>query len=209
MAPAIAADGTLTYTTAADANGSATVTVTLMDDGSTANGGIDTSTTETFTINVTSVNDPISEFGDDLSGDDRSNSLTGRGGNDTISGGGGDDFLVGNAGADTLTGGAGNDRFLYLSPTDGNDIIEDFQIGENQILIVGALFPGGLSGGVLPESQFFEGPAATTDSHRFGYNPSNGQILFDRDGVGDADNPQVLGTLTDAPEFSRTDIRVL
>ena len=42
MQPAIAADGTLTYTLAPNANGSATVTVTLIDDGGTANGGVDT-----------------------------------------------------------------------------------------------------------------------------------------------------------------------
>jgi VCBS repeat-containing protein len=55
--PAIAADGTLTYTPAADANGSATVTVSLSDDGGTANGGDDTSADQTFTITVTPVND--------------------------------------------------------------------------------------------------------------------------------------------------------
>jgi hypothetical protein len=55
--PAIAADGTLTYTPAANANGSATVTVQLHDDGGTANGGVDTSPAQTFTITVTPVND--------------------------------------------------------------------------------------------------------------------------------------------------------
>jgi Bacterial Ig domain/HD domain len=56
--PAIAADGTLTYTPAADANGTATVTVRARDDGGTANGGDDTSPAHTFTITVTAVNDP-------------------------------------------------------------------------------------------------------------------------------------------------------
>ena len=55
--PAIAPDGTLTYTPAADANGSATITVSLADDGGTANGGQDTSGSITFTITVTAVND--------------------------------------------------------------------------------------------------------------------------------------------------------
>ena len=41
--PAVAANGTLTYTPAANANGSATVTVMIHDDGGTANGGVDTS----------------------------------------------------------------------------------------------------------------------------------------------------------------------
>jgi VCBS repeat-containing protein len=43
--------GDLTYTPAANANGSATVSVTLSDDGGSANGG-DASTTQTFSITV-------------------------------------------------------------------------------------------------------------------------------------------------------------
>ena len=57
VGPAVAADGTLTFTPAANAFGSATVSVTAMDDGGTANGGVDASATQTFTINVTPVND--------------------------------------------------------------------------------------------------------------------------------------------------------
>jgi VCBS repeat-containing protein len=56
--PAISADGTLSYTSAADASGSAIVTVTLSDDGGTANGGVDTSAPQTFGITVNAVNDP-------------------------------------------------------------------------------------------------------------------------------------------------------
>jgi Bacterial Ig domain len=55
--PSISASGVLTFTPAANAFGSATVSVYLMDDGGTANGGDDTSATQTFTINVSSVND--------------------------------------------------------------------------------------------------------------------------------------------------------
>jgi hypothetical protein len=55
--PAIAANGTLTFTPAADAHGAATVTVRLKDNGGTANGGVDTSAAQTFTITVTPVND--------------------------------------------------------------------------------------------------------------------------------------------------------
>ncbi len=55
--PAIDAAGKLTYTPAPDKNGSATVTVTLHDDGGTANGGSDTSASQTFTITVIPVND--------------------------------------------------------------------------------------------------------------------------------------------------------
>ncbi len=55
--PAISASGVLTFTPAADAHGLATVTVYLLDDGGTANGGDDTSDSVTFTITVNSVND--------------------------------------------------------------------------------------------------------------------------------------------------------
>jgi len=55
--PAIAPNGTLTFTTAPDANGTATVTVRLKDNGGTYNGGVDTSAPQTFTINVIPVND--------------------------------------------------------------------------------------------------------------------------------------------------------
>ncbi len=55
--PAVDADGTLRFTPAAGANGSATVTVTLQDNGGTANGGIDTSAPQMFAIAITAVND--------------------------------------------------------------------------------------------------------------------------------------------------------
>jgi VCBS repeat-containing protein len=58
--PAISANGTLTFTPAPDANGSATITINVQDNGGTANGGVDTSATQTFVINVTAVNDPPS-----------------------------------------------------------------------------------------------------------------------------------------------------
>ncbi|XQQ05819.1 MAG: beta strand repeat-containing protein [Leptolyngbya sp. IPPAS B-1204] len=54
--PSIAANGTLTYTPAANASGTATVTVQLQDNGGTANGGVDTSAPQTFSITITAVN---------------------------------------------------------------------------------------------------------------------------------------------------------
>jgi|GEM_PF-590587 len=56
--PVIAANGTLSFTPAANANGSATVTVYAQDSGGTANGGVDATATQTFTITLTPVNDP-------------------------------------------------------------------------------------------------------------------------------------------------------
>jgi gliding motility-associated-like protein len=55
--PVISASGTLTFTPAANVSGAATVTVSLQDDGGTANGGDDESTAVTFTITLNDVND--------------------------------------------------------------------------------------------------------------------------------------------------------
>ncbi|MBN1576824.1 MAG: S8 family serine peptidase [Chitinispirillaceae bacterium] len=55
--PALDSQGTLTFTPAPDANGSAAVTVRLNDDGGTADGGIDSSAEAGFTITVIAVND--------------------------------------------------------------------------------------------------------------------------------------------------------
>ena len=55
--PTIDASGNLTYTLAANANGSATVTVQLHDNGGSASGGADTSGAQTFVITAGPVND--------------------------------------------------------------------------------------------------------------------------------------------------------
>ena len=55
--PAVSSSGTLTYTPVVNANGSATITINLKDAGGTANGGVDTSAAQTFTITVNPVND--------------------------------------------------------------------------------------------------------------------------------------------------------
>ncbi|MGJ0486818.1 MAG: tandem-95 repeat protein [Methylomicrobium sp.] len=55
--PAVAADGTLTYTPAGNVSGTSTFEVVVQDNGGTSNGGVNTSTTQTFTITVDSVND--------------------------------------------------------------------------------------------------------------------------------------------------------
>ncbi|MDM8536180.1 Ig-like domain-containing protein, partial [Desulfobacterales bacterium HSG17] len=60
--PAINTDGELTYTPAQDANGTSTFDLTIKDDGGTSNGGIDTSSVQTFTMTINPVNDaPILE----------------------------------------------------------------------------------------------------------------------------------------------------
>ena len=62
--PAINASGNLTYTLAANRNGVANISVTVQDNGGIANGGIDTSTVQTFKITVTGVDHPPAAIND-------------------------------------------------------------------------------------------------------------------------------------------------
>src|SRR5436189_1468563 len=55
--PTVSSSGVLSYTPATKANGSATITLHIHDNGGTANFGVDSSATQTFTITVTAVND--------------------------------------------------------------------------------------------------------------------------------------------------------
>ena len=72
--PAVDALGTLTYTPAANASGSATVSVQLKDNGGTANGGVDLSPIQTFTVTVRPVNDrpTLADIGSQSTGEDSS-----------------------------------------------------------------------------------------------------------------------------------------
>lgn len=100
--PTISATGALSFTPAANANGSATVTVFLHDNGGTAAGGVDTSVSQTFTITVTAVNDePSFTVGGDQSVQENSGAQTVGGFATNISTGGNDtgqtvEFLVSN-----------------------------------------------------------------------------------------------------------------
>jgi hypothetical protein len=55
--PALSANGTLTFKTAANANGTANISVVLRDNGGTANGGSDSSPAQSFQITIQPVND--------------------------------------------------------------------------------------------------------------------------------------------------------
>jgi CSLREA domain-containing protein len=57
VAPAVNSSGTLTYTPAPNAFGDAIVTLVMKDNGGTANGGVDTSIEQAFTISITPIND--------------------------------------------------------------------------------------------------------------------------------------------------------
>lgn len=85
-------------------------------------------------INVDVTTDAAANGGDDfdiVEGHNGQNVLTGGDGDDLIIGLGGDDILIGGAGADDFAFGARNvDGELDF---DGNDIIQDFTVGEDQV----------------------------------------------------------------------------
>lgn len=101
------------------------------------------------TINGNSGNNNITgtNNSDTLNGRGGNDTLTGRGGNDVIAGGTGrdrlfgntgsdvlrgdsfNDTLVGGSGNDTLRGGAGADIYVFNSPEQGIDVIQDFSPG--------------------------------------------------------------------------------
>jgi parallel beta-helix repeat protein len=86
--------------------------------------------------------------GDDLlEGEDGNDTLDGGEGNDILRGNAGADSLLGNAGSDTLVGGADNDTlalgadasqdFVIYALGDGSDIVQQFQLNQDQFAITG------------------------------------------------------------------------
>lgn len=79
--------------------------------------------------------------------------LWGEGGNDILNGGGGNDLVRGNSGDDSIDGGAGEDLLFgdagadifELTPNFGTDIIADFQIDQDRLMLSGGLSFGDLS----------------------------------------------------------------
>ena len=75
-----------------------------------------------------------SDHDDTIIGDTSVNGLRGHGGNDLMRGGDGNDSLRGDAGDDRLYGGAGDDVFYFTNENNGDDVIEDFALGERIIV---------------------------------------------------------------------------
>ena len=65
---------------------------------------------------------------DELRGGRNADEVRGGSGNDRLFGGRGHDTLIGGKGDDIIRGGFGADRFVYSA---GNDLIEDFRLGDN------------------------------------------------------------------------------
>ena len=80
---------------------------------------------------------------DTVSGGIGNDLIFGDEGNDTLFGGEDDDTLAGGGGADSLIGNLGNNSYYYLAPTEGVDVITEFNInGDDRFLFNSLGFPG-------------------------------------------------------------------
>lgn len=124
---------------------------------------------------------------DQIFGDNRANLLVG---------GGGDDRLGGNGGSDTLTGNGGADRFQFGAPLSDSgsnrnvDTVTDFRPGVDA-LVIDSNFSA--LGDTVEAAEFRKGAAATNGNHHLIYNPATGELFYDANGAGGAD--QILFAL--------------
>lgn len=87
-----------------------------------------------------------------LNGDRENNKLRGGIGVDQIFGNAGNDVIIGGLGNDILVCGEGSDRFVYHRLSDGMDVIEDFDVQQDQI----DLRPIFRNAGIAPKKQWSE-----------------------------------------------------
>ena len=111
-----------------------------------------------------------------LEGNEFANTLKGSAGNDTLNGG---------LGKDSLRGFEGSDLFAFTTAlgTSNVDTIVDYSVAADTIRLENGVFTG-LAAGLLSAAAFFAGTAAHDADDRIIYNAANGDLLFDKDGIG-------------------------
>jgi uncharacterized repeat protein (TIGR01451 family) len=98
--------------------------------------------------------------------------IIGTAGRDVLTGTANHDILIGLEGRDILTGGGGNDQFVYTRLVDAGDIITDFEVGSDKIVLTKLL-----------NSLGYNGSDAIVDGYvGFGSRESDTLIQFDPDG---------------------------
>jgi VCBS repeat-containing protein len=128
-------------------------------------------------------------------------SQVGTSGTDFITGTSSDDVLVGAQGRDILTGGAGSDWFIYESILDRGDIINDFQAGQDKIVMTD----------LIATTSYSESPLGLTPIEQ-GYLQflgvgSDSYLMLDLDGNNGPGNalPFLVAKNIEVGEFSDSD----
>ena len=111
-----------------------------------------------------------------LTGNEFGNEVYGNNGANVLNGGGAADYIIGYGGADS---------FAFTTALGGGniDILADFSVADDTILLENAVFTG-LANGALAAGAFVTGAAAGDADDRIVYNSATGQIFFDADGSG-------------------------
>lgn len=144
---------------------------------------------------------------ENLTGSGNADVLVGNGAVNRLTGGNGDDTLAGGGGADILDGGAGADSFFFATPSEGGDVILNFNAAQDYISLYGANF-GGIS--IVDINNFVAGsdPVATDPEHWLLYDTDTGQLYWDEDGSDLNIDPILIATLAGAPAISVSNIHV-
>ena len=113
--------------------------------------------------------------------------LTGNSSGNVVRGNNGNNIINGGDGDDELTGLGGQDSFLFDTPLNAAtnmDIITDFNVADDTILLENAVFSMLTAGAAIGAGQFVIGAAAQDANDRIIYNNSTGAVLYDSDGTG-------------------------
>jgi predicted extracellular nuclease len=135
------------------------------------------------------------DLGNLLFGNAGANRLLGQGGDDSLAGGGGDDVVIGGLGADTLDGGDGQDRLqgqggadTFILGTGGfdGDVIADYDLVADRLLVMAATLSPDLAPGALAANRFQANTAgqATATGGFFVFETDARKLWWDADGAG-------------------------
>ncbi|SDB57090.1 6-phosphogluconolactonase, cycloisomerase 2 family, partial [Bauldia litoralis] len=147
--------------------------------------------TKTLTVTVTDVGGlDISgtNTGETLTGGGEADTIAGRGGKDILQGLGGGDLLDGGKKRDTLFGGDGEDQFSFSTRLKNKwaDRIEDFEVGDDTIVLDSAIFDG-IGVGALKGKFFNTGKKASDGNDHVLWQKNKGWLRYDADGKGGDD----------------------
>jgi hypothetical protein len=89
-------------------------------------------------------------------------------------------------GNDTLSGGLADDTFVFSTALSAANIdtIKKFSVADDTMQLEDSVFSGIGATGALAPSAFHSGSEATDPDQRIIYDPSNGRLYFDSDGMG-------------------------